>query len=93
MIKNVNEPIKKVVKKEIEEKLKESKLELNKKTNIYDLKHGFGFLGYYLFLKGETKKMRKLKKINAPNYNNVKASYMGYLKIAHSKNLLKKLDL
>ena len=37
--------------------------------------------------------MRKLKKINAPNYNNVKASYKGYLKIAHSKNLLKKLDL
>ena len=27
------------------------------------------------------------------NYENVKASYMGYLTIAHSKNLLKKLDL
>lgn len=97
----------KVVRKEIEEKLKEFKLELNKKTNIYDLKHGFGFLGYYFFLKEKRliiklnsntkrrikKKMRKLKKINAPNYENVKASYMGYLKIAHSKNLLKKLDL
>ena len=97
----------KVIKKEIEEKVKEFKLELNKKTNIYDLKHGFDFLSYYFFLKGKRliikvnsqtkrrikKKMRKLKKINAPNYENVKASYMGYLKVAHSKNLLKKLDL
>lgn len=37
--------------------------------------------------------MRKLKKINAPNYEQVKASYMGYLKQAHTKNLLKKMDL
>ena len=97
----------KIVRKEIEEKLKEFKLELNKKTNIYDLKQGFGFLGYHFLLKGKKliikinsgtkrrikKKMRKLKKINAPNYDQVKASYMGYLKVAHSKNLLKKLDL
>ena len=97
----------KVVRKKIEEKLKEFKLELNKKTNIYDLKHGFGFLGYYFFLKDKKlilkinsgtkrrikKKMRRLKKINAPNYDQVKASYMGYLTVAHSKNLLKKLDL
>ena len=90
-----------------EEKLKEFKLELNRKTNIYDLKHGFGFLGYQFLLKGKRliikinpgtkrrikKKMRKLKKINAPNYEQVKASYMGYLTVAHSKNLLKKLDL
>ena len=75
--------------------------------NIYDLKHGFGFLGYYFFLKEKRliikinsgtkrrikKKMRKLQKINAPNYEQVKASYMGYLTVAHSKNLLKKLDL
>lgn len=91
----------------IEEKLKEFKLELNKKTNIYDLKHGFGFLGYHFFLKGKRliikvnpatkrrikKKMRKLKKINASNYEQVKASYMGYFKVAHSKNLLKNMDL
>ncbi|MCM1053285.1 MAG: reverse transcriptase domain-containing protein [Ruminococcus sp.] len=91
----------------IEEKIKDYKLELNKKTNIFDLNHGFGFLGYYFFLKGKKliikinpqtkrrikKKMRKLKAINAPNYNQVKASYMGYLKVAHTKNLLKKLDL
>lgn len=97
----------KIIRSKIEEKLKEFKLELNKKTNIYDLKHGFGFLGYYFFLKEKKlimkinsgtkrrikKKMRKLKKINASNYENVKASYMGYLKIAHSKNLLKKLNL
>lgn len=97
----------KVLRKEIEEKLKEFKLELNKKTNIYDLNHGFGFLGYYYFLKGKRliikinpqtkrrikKKMRKLKKINAPNLTQVKASYMGYLSQAHTKNLLKKMDL
>ncbi len=97
----------KEIRKKIEEKLKEFKLELNNKTNIYDLKHGFGFLGYYYFLKGKKliikintktkrrikKKMRKLKKINASNYDSVKASYMGYLKAAHSKNLLKKLNL
>ena len=97
----------KEIKNKIEEKLKEFKLELNRKTNIYDLKYGFGFLGYHFLLKGKRliikinsktkrrikKKMRKLKKINAPNYENVKASYMGYLTVAHSKNLLKKLDL
>lgn len=97
----------KMLKNKIEEKLKEFKLELNKKTNIYDLKHGFGFLGYYFFLKEKRliikinsgtkrrikKKTRKLQKINAPNYEQVKASYMGYLTVAHSKNLLKKLDL
>lgn len=97
----------KYLKKEIEEKLKEFKLELNKKTNIYDLNHGFGFLGYHFLLKGKKliikinpntkrrikKKMRKLKKIDAPNYEQVKASYMGYLKVAHSKNLLKKMNL
>ncbi len=97
----------KELRKKIEEKLKEFKLELNNKTNIYDLNHGFGFLGYYFFLKGKRlilkinpqtkrrikKKMRKLKKVNAPNYEQVKASYMGYLSVAHSKNLLRKMDL
>ncbi len=97
----------KQLRKIIEEKLKEFKLELNRKTNIYDLDHGFGFLGYHFFLKGKRliikinpqtkrrikRKMRKLKKIDAPNYNQVKASYMGYLKVAHSKNLLKKMHL
>lgn len=91
----------------ISEKLKEYKLELNKKTNLYDLNQGFGFLGYHFFLKGKKliikvnpqtkrrikKKMRKLRIVNAPNYELVKASYMGYLTIAHSKNLLKKMDL
>lgn len=97
----------KELRKQIEEKLCEFKLELNKKTNIFDLNHGFGFLGYFFFLKGKRliikinpqtkrrikKKMRKLKKVNAPNYEQVKASYMGYLKVAHTKNLLKKMDL
>ncbi len=97
----------KMLRKIIEEKLKEFKLELNKKTNIYNLNHGFGFLGYHFLLKGKRliikinpqtkrrikKKMRKLKKINAPNYEQVKASYMGYLKVADTKNLLKKMNL
>lgn len=91
----------------IEEKLKDFKLELNKKTNIYDLNHGFGFLGYNFILKGQKliikinsqtkrrikKKMRHLRKVNATNYDQVKASYMGYLQVAHTKNLLKKMDL
>lgn len=95
------------IRKILEEKIKEFKLELNNKTNIYDLDHGFSFLGYQFLLKGKRliikvnsqtkrrikKKMRKLKKINAPNYENVKASYMGYLKIANTKNLLRKWDL
>ncbi len=97
----------KELKIQIENKLKEFKLELNNKTHIYDLNHGFGFLGYQFLLKekkliikinSDTKrrikrKMRKLKKIKAPNYNQVKASYMGYFKVAHTKNLLKHLDL
>lgn len=97
----------KELRKIIEEKIKEFKLELNNKTNIFDLNHGFGFLGYRFLLKGKKliikinpqtkrrikKKMRKLKKSNAPNYEQVKASYMGYLKVAHTKNLLRKWDL
>jgi len=97
----------KEIKNIISEKLIDFKLELNKKTNIYDLNHGFGFLGYYFFLKDKKliikinpqtkrrikKKMRKLRNVNAPNYELVKASYMGYLNIAHSKNLIKKMDL
>ncbi len=97
----------KVIKTKIEEKLKEFKLELNRKTNIYDLNHGFNFLGYQFLLKGKRliikinsatkrrikKKMRKLKHLNASNYEQVKASYMGYLSVADTKNLLKKLDL
>lgn len=97
----------KAIKEKIAEKLKEFKLELNNKTNIYNVHQGFGFLGYYFFLKDKRlivklnsqtkrrikKKMRKLKKINAPNYQAVKASYMGYLQVANTKSLLKKLDL
>ncbi len=93
--------------KEITLKLQEFNLELNTKTNIYDLNHGFNFLGYYYILKGKRlilkinsqtkrrikRKMRKLKKINAPNYNQIKASYMGYLKVANTKNLIQKMNL
>ena len=32
--------------------------------------------------------MRKLKKINAPNYNQVKASYLGHLSYGNTNNLI-----
>lgn len=58
----------KEIRVKIEEKLKEFKLELNKKTNIYDLKHGFGFLGYYFFLKEK----RLIIKINSKTKRRIK---------------------
>ena len=58
----------KIVRKEIEEKLKEFKLELNKKTNIYDLKQGFGFLGYHFLLKGK----KLIIKINSGTKRRIK---------------------
>ena len=42
------------IKNKIENKLKDIKLELNNKTNIYNLKHGFNFLGYRFILNNKT---------------------------------------
>lgn len=39
--------------KEIEKYLEGVKLKLNRKTQIYDMKRGFNFLGYKFFLKGK----------------------------------------
>ena len=83
--------------KEIEKYLEGVKLKLNRKTQIYDMKRGFNFLGYKFFLKGKKlivlinnqtkkrikRKLRKLKKKNFPKYVLVKASYNGYFMKAH----------
>ncbi len=79
-------------------------LELNKKTQIYDLDKGLNFLGYKFKLKGKKliilinnqtkkrvkRKLRKMKKRKAKNYNQVKASYNGYFKMANAKNFVHK---
>lgn len=91
--------------KEIEKKIKELKLQLNKKTQIYNMHHGVVFLGYKFVLKNKRlivlinnqtkkrveRKLRKMKKRGAPNYELVKASYNGYFKTAHTKEFLYKL--
>ncbi len=83
--------------KEIEKYLETVKLKLNRKTQIYDMKKGFNFLGYKFFLKNKKlivlinnqtkkrvkRKLRRLKKKNSPRYPLVKASYKGYFMRAH----------
>lgn len=87
---------------EITEYIKDLKLTLNRKTQIYDLSKGMNFLGYRFILKDKRlimlinsqtkkrvkKKLKRLKKRNAPNYSQVLASYNGYFKIADSRNFL-----
>ena len=82
-------------------KIKE-KLEVNKKTNIYNLNKGVGFLGYRFKLKNkkliirinnQTKRRIKRKIKNLKIYNQeklvrVKASYKGYLSYSNC-NILK----
>ncbi len=91
----------KIIKEKISKKLKEYKLELNHKTNIYDIDKGFNFLGYYFFLKKKkliikinSKSKRRIKKKIKKLYNKkwedisrVKASYRGHLNFANSKEL------
>ena len=88
--------------KEIEGYIEKLHLKLNRKTQIYDMKRGFNFLGYKFFLKekkliilinNQTKerikrKLRRLKKKNMDKYCLVKASYKGYLMQAHSGNFI-----
>ena len=88
-------------------KLKEYKLELNKKTNIYNLNKGFNFLGYTFILKNKKliikitsktkrrliKKFKYLNKNKVNNLTNVKASYKGYLKFSNCKSLINKLNI
>ena len=85
----------KEIKNKVEDKLKDIKLELNDKTNIYNLKHGFNFLGYRFILNNKrliikinnkTKK-RIIKKLKHNNNPQVKASYKGYLKVSNCKGI------
>ena len=91
----------------LSEKLKDVKLELNDKTNIYDLSKGFNFLGYKFILVGKKlivkinnqtkrrikKRIKKLEKRTDFNKSVIKASYRGYLSFANSGNLIYKLHL
>ena len=81
----------------IKYKLHEIKLELNDKTQIYNLNKGFNFLGYNFKLKekrliikinNKTKKRIKRKIKNLKIYNQkklklVRASYKGYLQLSN----------
>ena len=91
---------------EIEKKLEELKLRLNDKTQIYEIHHGFPFLGYKFVLKekrlkillnGQTKRRIKkrikyCKNHSVSNYTAIKASYKGYLKQSNVKGFERKMD-
>lgn len=93
--------------KKIKIELDKVKLTLNKKTQIYDLDKGLNFLGYKFKLNGKKliilinnqtkkrikRKLKRLKKQKASNYESVKASYHGYLMKANSKGFLYKTKL
>lgn len=93
--------------KEIEKYLTHLKLNLNRKTQIYDMKKGFNFLGYKFFLKGKKliiiinnqtkkrikKKLRRLKKKDKFKYSLVRASYKGYFMKAHTGNFIFKAKI
>ena len=84
--------------------LQKEELELNKKTQIYDLSKGVNFLGYRFILKGQklyqlmsgqnkrkiSRKLNRLKKRNSKHYEPVKASYKGYFMHCKSKGFLDK---
>lgn len=89
----------KEIKKQLEDKLLELGLKLNKKTNIYKITSGFTFVGYRYFLKGDRliiritnsskkrikKKYKNLKLYNEEKLARVMASYKGYLMIGNTK--------
>lgn len=93
--------------KEIEKYLKTLKLTLNRKTQIYNIKKGFNFLGYKFFLKekkliiilnNQTKKrikrkLRNLKKKDSSKYLLSKASYKGYFLVAKCSHFIYKAKL
>lgn len=87
---------------EIEKEIKKVKLELNKKTKIYNMKQGINFLGYRFVLKGKKlyilmnkntkkriiKKLNRLQKRKSKKYPLVKASYKGYIINCHCNGFL-----
>lgn len=92
---------------EIEKKLAEIKLKLNKKTQILEIHHGFCFLGYRFILKDKkllmllssSTKKRVRKRVKYVRENNPEmldktlASYNGYLNGAASGGFCFKHDL
>lgn len=92
---------------EIEKKLAEVKLKLNKKTQILEIHHGFCFLGYRFVLKnkkllillngGTKKRVRKrvkhVRENNPEMLDKTLASYNGYLNRAASGSFRFKHDL
>lgn len=93
--------------KEIEKKLDEVKLKLNKKTQIVEIHHGFCFLGYRFVLKnkrllmlinGKTKRKIKkrvkyVRKHKPEKLEQTLASYNGFLKSADSGSFCYRNDL
>ena len=90
--------------KEIEKYLIHLKLNLNRKTQIYDMKKGFNFLEYKFFLKGKKliinqikkrikKKLRRLKTKDKLKYSLVRVSYKGYFMKAHAGNFIFKAKI
>lgn len=89
----------------IEDKISSLHLQLNRKTQIYDLHMGFNFLGYKFKLKNKKliilinnqnkkkikRKLKKIKKNNKSHYKQIRASYNGYFKRANAKNFLHKI--
>jgi len=87
--------------KKIEEKIEGLKLHLNNKTQIYEMHHGFPFLGYKFLLKGKklylllnpnTKKriVKRLKKYknNKEKRLEILKNYNGYLQPASSRGFV-----
>ena len=84
----------KYVWKEVEKFLKRDKLELNKKSNIFNMNNGINFLGYnYKVIKGRLKinyykktykkithKLKYLKIYDVNTYYKSYGSYYGYFK-------------
>lgn len=93
--------------KQIKEEVAKLKLQLNEKTQIYEIHHGVNFLGYTFFLKGQklimkinaktkrkiAKKVKWMQKRHVSNYANVKASYMGYLEKGNAKAFMRHIGL
>ena len=92
---------------EIEKKLAEVKLKLNKKTQMIEIHHGFCFLGYRFILKDKkllillnsqtkrrvAKRVKSVRKKYPDKIDAVVASYNGYLKRASSGSFRFKNDL
>lgn len=92
---------------EIEKKLAEVKLKLNKKTQILEIHHGFCFLGYRFVLKGKKllmllssdtkkrviKRVKYIKKNKPESLDKTLAGYNGYLNRAASGSFRFKHDL